>query len=241
VSFAQTSPLCTEQVLGTGAAYEIINTDSNPFLATVGLRVEPAARGSGVKYRLGVELGSMPYAFMRAVEDTVRTTMHQGPHGWAVLDASVTLTHSGYYPRQSHMHGTFDKSMSSTAGDFRALTPLVLMTALVRAGTEVCEPVHQFELRLPSETYAVTLPVLAALRAVPRRTDARGRYYSIGGTIPAGQVHDLQLRLPGLTGGEGVFSAVFDHYAPVSGPTPQRPYVGPDPRDRLTYLRAVRQ
>lgn len=241
VCFAPTSPLCAEYVLGTGAAYEIIGTDSNPFLATVGLRVEPAPRGSGVGYGLDVELGSMPYAFMRAVEDTVRATINQGRHGWPVLDATVTLTHSGYYPRQSHMHGTFDKSMSSTAGDFRLLTPLVLMTALERAGTRVCEPVHQFELRLPVDTYASALPVLTQLQAIPSRTDARGRHFWVRGTIPAGRVHDLQLRLPGLTGGEGVFSSAFDHYAPTSGVTPERPYVGPDPRNRLAYLRTLRQ
>jgi ribosomal protection tetracycline resistance protein len=241
VTFAPTSPLCAEYVLGTGAAYEIIGTDSNPFLATVGLRVEPGPPGSGVGFRLDVELGSMPYAFMRAVEDTVRSAMSQGRHGWPVLDATVSLTHSGYYPRQSHMHGTFDKSMSSTAGDFRALTPLVLMTALDRAGTQVCEPVHQFELRLPAETYPSALPVLTRLHAVPSRTDARGRHYWVRGTIPAGRVHDLQLLLPGLTSGEGVFSSTFDHYEPSSGRPRQRPYVGPDPRDRRTYLRALRQ
>jgi ribosomal protection tetracycline resistance protein len=63
-----------------------------------------------------------------------------GVHGWPVPDCVVTLTSSGYYPRQSHSHGTFDKSMSSTAGDFRNLTPLVLATALRRAGTSVHEP-----------------------------------------------------------------------------------------------------
>jgi len=42
------------------------------------LRVEPAAVGSGVGFRLEVELGSMPRAFFRAVEDTVRETLQQG-------------------------------------------------------------------------------------------------------------------------------------------------------------------
>ena len=53
----------------------------------------------------------------------------------ASMDCAVTMTHSGYAARQSHAHGVFDKSMSSTAGDFRALTPIVLMRALRRAGT----------------------------------------------------------------------------------------------------------
>jgi len=40
--------------------------------------VEPAAVGSGVEFRLEVELGAMPYAFFKAVEDTVRETLSQG-------------------------------------------------------------------------------------------------------------------------------------------------------------------
>ena len=44
-------------------------------------------------------------------------------------NATVTLTHTGYFPRQSHAHAQFDKSMSSTGADFRQLTPLVLTAA----------------------------------------------------------------------------------------------------------------
>ena len=43
----------------------------NPFLATVGLRVEPAPIGSGVRFRPGIELGAMPLSFFKAVEETV--------------------------------------------------------------------------------------------------------------------------------------------------------------------------
>ena len=75
----------------------------------------------------------MPYAFLKAVEETVRETLLQGLYGWQSTDCAVTMTHSGYWPRQSHAHAIFDKSMSSTAGDFRNLTPLVLMTALRRS------------------------------------------------------------------------------------------------------------
>ena len=43
--------------------------------ATVGLRIDPAPPGSGADFRLEVELGSMPYAFFKAVEDTVLATL----------------------------------------------------------------------------------------------------------------------------------------------------------------------
>ena len=38
----------------------------------------------------------------------------QGLYGWQVTDCAVTMTHSGYAPRQSHAHQGFAKSMSST-------------------------------------------------------------------------------------------------------------------------------
>ena len=96
----------------------------------------PAEPGSGVVFRLEVELGSMPASFFTAVEETVHATLGQGLHGWPVPDCVVVITHTGYWPRQSHMHPVFDKAMSSTAGDFRNLTPLVLMDrAAARAGT----------------------------------------------------------------------------------------------------------
>ena len=51
--------------------------------------------------------------------DRARDAAARGLHGWRVTDCRVTMTHAGYWPRQSHAHATFDKSMSSTAGDFR--------------------------------------------------------------------------------------------------------------------------
>ena len=143
---------------------EAIGEDSNPFLAAVGLRVGPPSPDSGVRLDLEVELGSMPATFFRAVEETVTETLRQGLHGWQVIDCRIVMTRSGYCPRQSHSHVTFDKSMSSTAGDFRKLTPLVLMSAL---GTQVYEPVHDFGFEAPAQTVALLIPALTRLRAVP--------------------------------------------------------------------------
>jgi len=236
VRFRESTTICIERPVGTGAAVERMAKDLNPFLATVGLRVDPAPPGAGVTFQLEVELGSMPYAFFAAVQDTVTETLGQGLHGWQVTDCVVTMTHSGYSPRQSHAHATFDKSMSSTARDFRQLTPLVLMDALTQAGTRVYEPMHRFQLELPADTFGQVLPVLAGLRAVPRATAPRGSSYLVEGEIPAARVHALTQQLPGLTRGEGVLESAFDHYRPVRGPVPSRPRTDHNPLDRKAYL-----
>jgi ribosomal protection tetracycline resistance protein len=242
VTFRETTTICIERPVGTGEADELIGVAPNPFLATVGLRVEPGPVGSGLRFGLGVELGSMPIAFFRAVQETLPEALGQGLHGWQVTDLAVTMTRSGYYPRQSRMHGTFDKSMSSTAGDFRNLTPLVLMEALRRAGTRVYEPIHAFRVDLPADTLPAVLPALAQVRAVPLATTPRGGAYVVDGEIPAARVHELQQRLPALTRGEGVLDSAFERYDPVRGPVPERARTDFNPLDRKEYLlRVVRR
>ena len=237
--FSASTTICIERPAGSGAAYEIIGTPSNPFLATVGLRVDPGPVDSGVRFRLEVELGSMPFAFFKAVEETVTQTLRQGIHGWQVTDCVVSMTHSGYWPRQSHAHAHFDKSMSSTAGDFRNLTRLILMSALSRAGTGVYEPVHHFHLEIPADAYGPVLPVLARLRAVPGAPVMRGSLCLLDGEIPAAQVRALEEQLPALTRGEGVLEAAFGHYQPVRGDIPERPRTDNNPLNREEYLLRV--
>ncbi|WP_329263452.1 TetM/TetW/TetO/TetS family tetracycline resistance ribosomal protection protein [Streptomyces sp. NBC_01478] len=237
VTFRETTPLCVERPVGTGAAVEFNKKDPNPFLATVGLRVAPAPVGSGVRFALEVELGAMPYAFFKAVEDTVRETLGQGLHGWRVTDCVVTMTHSGYSPRQSHAHQGFDKSMSSTGADFRGLTPLVLVEALRRAGSQVYEPMHRFRVEVPADTLGALLPVLAGVRAVPGTTETQGALCVLEGVVPAAQVHGLERQLPGLTRGEGEWESAFDHYAPVAqGTVPERARTDHNPLNRKEYL-----
>jgi ribosomal protection tetracycline resistance protein len=154
----------------------------------------------------------------------VRETLNQGIYGWQVTDCTVTMTHSGY------------SSVSSTAGDFRHLTPLVLMSALKQAGTRVYEPMHRFQLEMPADTFGRILPILARLRAVPQTPAIRGASCMLVGEIPAARVHELQQELPALTRGEGVLECAFDHYQPVRGTIPTRPRSDHNPLHRKEYL-----
>jgi ribosomal protection tetracycline resistance protein len=235
VSFAETTTICVERPVGTGAAAEHMSTAGNPFRATVGLRVEPGAVGSGVEFRLGVELGSMPYAFFKAVEETVRDTLRQGLYGWEVTDCVVTMTHSGYTPPPPYGWSKW----SSSAGDFRGLTPLVLMSALRQAGTAVFEPMHRLRLEFPADAVGTVLPALAKLRAVPQAPAVHGTSCVLEGEIPAARVHELQQLLPGLTHGEGVLESTFDRYEVVRGEVPSRPRSDHNPLDRKEYLLQV--
>jgi ribosomal protection tetracycline resistance protein len=237
VEFRESTTICVEKILGTGAAVEKMDTAGNPFRATVGLRIEPGPAGSGTSFGLAVELGSMPLAFIKAIEDTARETLGQGLRGWQVVDCVVTLTHTGYVPPPPYGWSKW----SSSAGDFRNLTPLVLMSALRQARTVVCEPVSSFRLEVPADRLAGVLTVLGRLRATSQTSDLRGDSYVVAGEIPAGQVHELQQQLPGLTRGEGTLESAFSRHQPVRGTPPVRPRSDNNPLDRREYLLRARR
>ncbi|MFF4255662.1 tetracycline resistance ribosomal protection protein Otr(A) [Streptomyces sp. NPDC001663] len=163
------------------------------YWATIGLRVEPGPRGSGGVFTYETELGALPRAFHQAIEDTVHTGMLSGLSGAPVTDYRVTLTRSGYC------------APISTAADFRGLTPIVLRTALERARTLLYEPYHAFETEIPLDALAPVTAQLASCGAEFTGTTGGSATWLITGELPARRVREIELRLPGLTHGEGVW------------------------------------
>jgi ribosomal protection tetracycline resistance protein len=237
VAFRESTTICIERVLASGAAVERMDRGGNPFRATVGLRIEPGPAGAGLSFRLAVELGSMPLAFIKAVEETARETLRQGLRGWGVIDCVVTLTHTGFVPPPPYGWSKW----SSSAGDFRSLTPLVLMSALRQAGTVVCEPVSGFRLEIPADCLPPVLTILGRLGAALQAPDAEGDTCVVAGEVPTGQVDSLQRQLPGLTRGEGTLESQFSRYRPVRGASPARPRADHNPLDRHEYLLRVQR
>ncbi|HEX5689929.1 MAG TPA: translation factor GTPase family protein, partial [Roseiflexaceae bacterium] len=231
VEFRETTTICVERPIGSGSAVEWLGKAPNPFLATVGITLEPGPANTGIVFHLDVKVETIPLyvyksveEFQESLEETVRDTLRQGLYGWQVADCIVTLTQSGY------------SSPSTGARDFRLLIPLVLMSALQQAGTVVCEPMHRFHLEIPADSYGRLLPVLAQLNAIPFAPVMRETTCVLEGDIPAARVHELQQQLPGLTRGEGVLESAFDHYTPMRDATPTRPRSDHNPLNRKEYL-----
>jgi ribosomal protection tetracycline resistance protein len=235
--FRGTTTLCIERPAGSGAAAEFMSDEANPFRATVGLRIVPGAAGSGVTFLLGIERGALPVAFLKAIEEAVHQTLREGLRGWRVTDCTVTLTHSEFTPPPPYGWSKW----SSSAGDFRHLTPLVLMSALRQAGTRVYEPVHRFHLEAPADTAGSVLAALARLGAIPEAPVTRGALLTVAGDIPAAAAADLAQQLPGLTRGEGVADAAFGSYRLARDPVPERPRSDHNPLHRQEYLLHVRR
>jgi ribosomal protection tetracycline resistance protein len=226
VEFESSRIICIERPIGTGWTLETMGWE-NPFVAAVGIRVEPGPAGSGVTFRR--PSGALPLAFYVAIEETVYKTLREGLLGWNVEQILVTVTETAY------------ASPVTVAGDFRNLTPLVLMDALRQAGTRVYEPIQGFEVQVPTATVGPTLSALVSLRAIPQQTTELGGETTISGTIPAATIHDFENRLPGISGGNGIISSEFSGYQPVTGAPPTRDRTDFNPLDRKYYLAQVSQ
>jgi ribosomal protection tetracycline resistance protein len=245
VVFRDTTTICIERPTGTGEAVEILNTPANPFHADLGLRVEPAPPGSGVAVHVSDEIDPRDAplyvfktfdGFAQHMDEYVRLALEEGLNGWQVTDCVVTVIKIGY----SLADGPPSRrGPMPTARDLKRLTPLVLVQALTRAGSVVCEPVFRLTAEVPTETIGPVLGALGRLGAGAATPLPRGELSVVEATLPASRVQELRRQLPGLTAGEGVLDSEFAGYQPVTGEPPVRKRTTPDPRSLEEYLARV--
>jgi ribosomal protection tetracycline resistance protein len=226
VTFADASVLHVERPRRRGEAVVRLNTDENPYQATIGLRIAPGPPGSGLRFVVDAPAQDMPLylfrsveGFAAAVEAHVRRELARGRHGWEVTDAVVTLVEVAY----STADGPPSKrGPTSTSYDYRKVTPVVTRRALDRARTVVCEPVLRVSLEVPTESTPALHRLLGRWGAEIADQSSRGDFATLEARLPAARLHELQRQLPDLTGGEGVLESRFDGYEPVQGRPPER-------------------
>ena len=243
VEFHETTPIYIERLRRLGEAIVILNTETNPYRATIGLRVEPAREGSGLEFRLDVDHRRVPlYAFKKlesfgsAMEEYVREQLQEGLYGWRVPDCVVTMTDSNYSSPDGPQS---TRGPLSTPADFRKLAPIVVMQALESAGTVVCEPTARLVLELPTHAVGAVIPALARLGATFETPAPDGERSTITAVLPATRADELHRELPALTGGEGVLDSSFAGYQPVGGDPPTRRRTRPNPLNVGEYVARV--
>ena len=227
--FREVTPIYIERPIRAGEAVEILHAETNPYEATIGLRVDPAAEGSGVDIRLDdVDPRTAPLylyktfgSFAEHMEAYVREALAEGLFGWQVTDCAVTMTACAY----AIPDGPPARRGRSTTADFRKLTPLVLRQALEQAGSAVCEPMVRATLEIPADAIGAVMPALSKLGAAVETSSPRGDLTLVETVIPVVRANDLQRRIPGLTRGEGVVESAFAGYRPVIGDQPRRQFL----------------
>ena len=245
--FRETTTVCIERPGGVAEAEDVIAAktktnitgrsspfSTNPFMATLALRIEPLAPGSGVEVRFEVEPRLTPLYLFKTIEvfhaqlgAFVHDALLEGPSGWGVTDCRVTVIDCGY------------ASPVTSAADYRRLTQLLVARALDRAGTWVCEPLADLSLELPASTAPGVLAVLGRLGGRVTGQFSADGLSRVSAVLPVARVRGLQHQLPGLSMGEGILETRFGGYQPVGEHPPTRPRSGPSPLDREAWLASL--
>jgi ribosomal protection tetracycline resistance protein len=245
--FRETTVVCIERPARVGEAEEILHARSksnitgrssplstNPFFATLALRIEPAPFDSGVELRVDVENRLVPLkiyktfeAFSAQLKAYVNEALMEGLAGWQVTDCRITVTDCGY------------GNPETTAGDFRRLTHLVLAEALGRAGTWVCEPMANLALEMPSSTAQGVLAALGRLGGRVTGQFSGGGLTRASAVLAVDRVRPFQHQLPGLSMGEGILESRPGGYQPIGDDPPKRPRTHPSPLDRDAWLASL--
>ena len=149
--------------------------------------------------------------------------------GWQVTDCLVTMTDCGY------------ASPATSAADFRRLTQLVLMTALERAGTWVCEPLADLSLEMPASTAQGVLAALGRLGGRVRGQFSANGLSRVQAVLPVGRV-----RSPAAPAARPVDGGGDPRVAPRRLPADRRqpaeaPSLGPEPARPRRVARVTRE
>lgn len=170
------------------------------------LRVEPLARAAGFEFVDVVKGGAIPGVFMAAVEKGVRQALSEGVvAGFPVHDVRVTVF-------DGKTHAVDGKEVAFVAAARKAT-----LQALRAARPIVLEPLVTIEVSAPESAIGDITGDLASKRGQITGSHARsGASMSINGLMPLAELGDYQSRLKSLTGGQGSYSLMFSHYAPVS-------------------------
>ena len=137
-TFRETTMIYIERPLGSASALEVLQSDSHPYSATVGLHVEPGPIDSGIRFQLDFDPRLIPLYiyktaghFADAMTQYIRHALEKGLYGWQVTDCVVTMYECNYYIGDGPTKRVLP-TPRTTAADFRKLTPLVLAEAFDR-------------------------------------------------------------------------------------------------------------
>jgi elongation factor G len=169
------------------------------------LRVEPLAAGAGFEFVDIVKGGTIPTAFIPAVEKGVREALALGAiSGHPVVDVRVTV-HDG----KSH-------SVDSKEIAFVTAARKATLAALREARPVVLEPVVHIEISAPEGTLGDITGDLSSRRGVVSgTTNGLPGTMLVRGQAPMSELSGYQSRLNALTGGQGRYTIELSHYAAV--------------------------
>jgi elongation factor G len=179
-------------------------TGGHGQFARVQLKVEPLARGEGVKFENTTVGGVVPKQYIGSVEKGVMEGSHEGilAH-FPMVDTKVMLTDGKEHP------------VDSSDIAFKIAASMALRKATEDAQPILLEPVVDMHITVPEANTGDVISDLNGKRARVLGMNPAGSMTTIEAQAPLSEVQRYSADMRSITQGRGVFSMEFSHYEEV--------------------------
>ncbi len=165
------------------------------------MRIEPAARDSGVEFTESLSGQNVDRVFVPSVEKGVNTACTEGIlAGYRVVDVKID-----FY--DGKMHPVDSKDIA-----FQIAGYFAFKEAFMNARPCLLEPIHELEIRVPDDCLGKIVGDLSGRRGKIQGMDNAGRLQVVRALVPAAELYHYGTVVRSLTGGRGLHAEKFSHY-----------------------------
>jgi elongation factor G len=175
------------------------------------IQLEPLSRGKGFEFVDKIVGGVIPKQYIPAVEKGVVEASQKGVlAGFPCIDFSATLDYGSYH------------AVDSSEMAFKIAGSLAFKKAAIDAGPVLLEPIMNVSITTPDECMGDIMGDLNSRRGRVLGMDSKGKNQVIKAQVPMAEFLTYAPDLRSITGGRGIFSMEFSHYAEVPAQISQK-------------------
>ena len=175
------------------------------------IQLEPLSRGKGFEFVDKIVGGVIPKQYIPAVEKGVVEASQKGVlAGFPCIDFSAILDYGSYH------------AVDSSEMAFKIAGSLAFKKAAIDAGPVLLEPIMNVSITTPDECMGDIMGDLNSRRGRVLGMDSKGKNQVIKAQVPMAEFLTYAPDLRSITGGRGIFSMEFSHYAEVPAQISQK-------------------
>lgn len=171
--------------------------------AEVHLLMEPASRGSGLRFSTNCSEDQLPRHWQRLILAHLEETQHPGVlTGSQITDMNITLLAGKAHAK--HTEG----------GDFRQATYRAVRQGLKSAESILLEPYYQFQLEVPNDVISKAIYDIESMHGTFEISDSNDNSSLLTGKAPVALMQHYQRDVMSYTKGKGRFRCELKDYEP---------------------------
>ncbi|MFO7876516.1 MAG: elongation factor G [Desulfovermiculus sp.] len=166
------------------------------------IKLEPQPRGEGYEFVNQIVGGVIPKTFIPAVDQGIQEASKKGVlAGYPMVDFKVSLFDGSYH------------SVDSSEMAFKIAGSMAFKKAAEKTGVTLLEPIMKMTISVPDEYMGDIIGDLSSRRGKVLGYESNQGITEINAQVPMAEILRYAPDLRAMTGGQGVFTMEFDHYA----------------------------